>query len=456
MSKKIIGFLLSLVLIVSTALPVSLSAFASDYETELIEAGFPKSYATALASLHSKYPNWKFEPLITGVTLNEAVANERTPHSQQLIQKTSSNIAKNYLCTCSSCYKNGNYVIQEGSTWVSASQSAVEYYMNPENFLTEKYIFQFESNLYNSEYTISGIETIIKNTWMSNSLIKYKNASGKEILYTNSIYPNGVKYSQAIMEAAEHSGLSPYYLASKIVQEVGGKTNSAAGASGTNSTYPGIYNYYNIGATGGALDGLKWASTSSAGYTTNANVNLREKPTTSSSKLVTIPNGTNVNYISTTAVQQDGYKWINISVKVNGKSYTGYVRSDLLNYSESDKYKRPWNNPYTSIYHGAKYIANNFGGTQNTGYLQKFNVNPASSNMYSHEYMANVQAAASEASNSYNAYVSSGLLSTEKTFLIPVFSSGIPAVTGIKTASYGNNGTEITLTWNSQKEADSY
>ena len=81
-------------------------------------------------------------------------------------------------------------------------------------------------------------------------------------------------------------------------------------------------------------------------------------------------------------------------------------------------WKRPWTNPFISIYNGAKYIANNFSKTQNTGYLQKFNVNPASSNMYGHEYMANVQAAASEALNTYNAYSSAGLLSTEKTFLI--------------------------------------
>ena len=121
-----------------------------------------------------------------GVELEEAVANERTPHSQQLIQKTSSNNTRNFYCTCSSCYRNGNYVIQEGRSWVSASESAVEYYMDPLNFLDERYIFQFETTAYSSAQTTAGIETIIKNTWMYNSLITYKDSSGTTRTYTSS------------------------------------------------------------------------------------------------------------------------------------------------------------------------------------------------------------------------------------------------------------------------------
>ena len=442
MFKKIISLLLSAV-IFTGAISIfgAMPASASDFETQLKEAGFPSIYISKLTELHNKYPNWKFEPLITGVDWSKAVAQERTPHSQQLIQETSSNAANGYYCSCSSCYKNGSYVIQEGRSWVSASQSAVEHYMNPTNFLDEKHIFQFEAIDYNENQGKAGIETILKNTWMYNSLIVYKTADGRSVTYTNSLYTSGAKYSDAIYEAAKASGLSAYYLASKIVQEVGGKTNSAIGACGTNSTYPGIYNYYNIGAYTGGLDGLKWAATQSDGYITNARVNLRQGPSTSTTKLVTLPSGTKVNYISLTDKQSDGYRWYNVSVTYNSTSYNGYIREDLLTYTSTDKYKRPWTNPFISIYNGAKYIANNFSKTQNTGYLQKFNVNPASSNMYGHEYMANVQAAASEALNTYNAYNSAGLLSTEKTFLIPVFnnmpgmkqySSDIPKVVNIQ------------------------
>ncbi|MCD7796287.1 MAG: hypothetical protein LUG95_01290 [Clostridiales bacterium] len=51
-------------------------------------------------------------------------------------------------CSCSSCYVNSSYAVQEGSSWVSASETAVKYYMDPRNWLDEKHIFQFESTSY--------------------------------------------------------------------------------------------------------------------------------------------------------------------------------------------------------------------------------------------------------------------------------------------------------------------
>ena len=452
--KKLLSILLAVVCAAgSVSFSAAISAASSSY-AQLISAGFPSSYATKLSALKDKYPNWNFEPMFVGEELDEAVANERSPHSQQLIQKTSSNNSRDFYCTCSSCYKNGNYVIQEGSSWVSASESAVEYYMNPLNFFDEKYIFQFETTSYNSSQTTSGIETIIKNTWMYNSYITYKDSKGVTQTYKSSTYPNGVKYSQAILDAAKSSGTSAYYLASRIVQEVGGTTNSAGGASGTNSTYPGIYNYYNIGANTGYLDGLKWAATTTSGYAVNTDARLRSEPTTSSTHIITVPSSTKVTVLSTTGTQADGYKWYKVNVTVNSKTYSGYIRSDLVDYG--DKYNRPWTNPYVSIVNGAKYIANNFSEDQNTGYLQKFNVNPESSSMHSHEYMANVQAPSSEAGNTYKAYVEAGLLSASKTFVIPVYDNTDPGITGLNVYARGNGGKSLYLEWNAVAGATSY
>ncbi|MCD7723222.1 MAG: Ig-like domain-containing protein, partial [Clostridiales bacterium] len=422
MKKKILSLILAVIAALTFAFEIPATAFvdiaeAADYEATLRAAGFTQSYISALVGLHKKYPEWTFQALVTGIDWEDAVANERSPHSQQLIQITSANTKKSYYCTCSSCYKNGSYVIQEGSSWVSASESAVEYYMNPTNFLDEKYIFQFLSTAYNSDETASGVETILSGTFMESAYIKYKNSSGTSVTYSPK-----TKYSKAIVAAAKNSGLSAYYLAAKIVQEVGGTKNTATGASGTNSTYPGIYNYYNIGASSSAKDGLKWASTSSAGYSTNCTANLRKSASSSSTKLVTLPTGTKLTYKSTTSTQSDGYKWYKVTVTYSGTTYTGYIRSDLVTNSSTDKYNRPWTNPYLSIYNGAVYIATSFSATQYTGYLQKFNVNPDSgSKMYAHEYMANVQAAADEALDTYEAYSSAGLLSSAKTFIIPVF-----------------------------------
>ncbi len=433
--KKIFSIMLALIAAVACIFEIPQMAFldtameaeAADYASTLRKAGFTEDYIEPLTELHKKYPNWTFEALPIGVTLDTAVSKERKTHSQQLIQKTSSNTSKNYYCTCSSCMKDGKYVVQEGSSWYSASKSAVKYYMNPLNFLTEKYIFQFESTAYSSKQNASGVETILSGTWMSDSYIKYKDENGKSVTYSPK-----TKYSAAITAAAKNSGLSAFYLAGRIVQEVGGKTNSATGVSGTNSTYPGIYNYYSIGASTSALDGLKWASTSKVGYYTNCSAVLRKSASSSSEKLATVPSGKKVNYKSTTEKKSDGYKWYKVSVTVSGTKYTGYLRSDLVTNYKTDTYNRPWTDPYLSIYNGAVYIANNFNSTQNTGYLQKFNVNPASSSRYSHEYMANVQAPSSESVSTYNAYKSAGILSSAKTFIIPVYDSEEVLATNIE------------------------
>ncbi len=451
MKKRIISLMLSIILCFSVLSAGSLmTAYASSFEQELANQGFTDVYIAKLTELHNKYPNWKFEALQTGLSLSQAVANERTPHSQQVIQMTRSNASRNFYCKCSSCYKNGNYVIQEGSSWVSASESAVEYYLNPINFLDETYIYQFESTAYNSAQTEAGVETIIKNTWMYNSYIEYYDTNGNYVTYSPK-----TKYSQAIMKAAKDSGLSAYYLASKIVQEVGGAKPTAGGASGKNSSYPGIYNYYNIGANTGATDGLKWASASVSGFSTNTtNVRLRSEPNTSSKILATLPKGTNATYISSTAKQADGYVWYNVKVTYNGSTLTGYIRSDLI----GDSYNRPWTNPYLSIYNGAKWIAKNFTSTQCNGYLQKFNVNPASSNRYEHEYMANVQAAASEAGITYKAYKNANLVSAPKTFIIPIYSGlGEAQIGNIDNVTITNiSGFSATVNWNTATSATGY
>ncbi len=456
MKKKILSILLSIIMVIGIVPSFSITAFAADYATELRSKGFPESYIPDLVQLHNKYPKWKFEALDTGVNWSTAVANERTPHWQQNIQMTSSNASRNFYCKCADCYKYGKYVIREGSTWVAASQSAVEFYLDPRNFLDETYIFQFESTGYNSAHTQAGVESIIANTWMKNANITYKDANG-----SNHTYSTQTKYSKAIMDAAKASGMGAYYLASKIVQEVGGKTNSAGGASGTYSDYPGIYNYYNIGANTGAKDGLRWASAKQSGewVTNTTNVRVRRGPSTSTAEVIRVPDsGTAVTYISTTDIQADGYRWVEIKVSVGGTTYTGYIRRDLLNRN----YNRPWSNPYLSIYNGAFWIADNYI-TQNTGYLQKFNVNPASgSNMYAHEYMANVQAAASEASNTYKGYKNSGELANAKTFYIPVFvnmpgddsvSTSIPKVEGVSSNAFGNS---VDLSWKAVSNVNGY
>lgn len=55
-----------------------------------------------------------------------------------------------------------------------------------------------------------------------------------------------VSYAELILSAAQQSGVSPYVLAAMILQEQGNGNSDSI--SGTNAQYPGIYNYFNIGA----------------------------------------------------------------------------------------------------------------------------------------------------------------------------------------------------------------
>ncbi|MBD5082945.1 MAG: SH3 domain-containing protein, partial [Clostridiales bacterium] len=407
----------SLILAISMAFlscPISAFAATDSFADTLRKQGFPETYISALTVLHNKYPNWNFKALNTNESFTYAVSQERKNHAQQLIEQYSVNDGKGYYCTCSSCYQNGKYIVKEKPNWVSASQSAVEYYMDPRNFLDEKYIFQFQLLDYDESQTQDGVEAILNGTWMYKSNITYKDKNGKTITYSPA-----TKYSDAIMKAAEESGLSAYYLASKIVQEVGAASASnAGGSSGAVKGYEGIYNYYNLNAYSGATDGLKWASLS--GYYTNTEgVNVRKGASTSTDKVVTVPLWTIVEVVDTVK-GNDGYYWYNVSLTLNGKSYTGYIRSDLV---AKDYYNRPWNNPYDSIVNGADYIKDSFGKTQNTGYLQKFNVNPDSSDRHSHEYMVNVSAATTEAYKTYTAFKGTNALSGKTTFLIPVYNN---------------------------------
>jgi len=419
------------------------------FEDNLYGAGFPASYVELLLELHAQYPEWEFVPFKTGLEWEDAVQGEHTPHKKQLIEKS---VDASLKCACSAC----DGVIQESSSWVSASEEAVRYYLDPRNFLTEKYIFQFESTAYSKNHTIAGIEAILDGTWMENSYITYYDALGEAKTYLDE---NGkkVKYSEAIMKAAKDSKMSAYYLASKIVQEVGSsKASYAGGSSGKNSPYNGIYNYYNIGAYTGAADGLKWAN----GYlnTKRSTASLLKEPKSGAEVIATIPqNSSAIYYIA----EENGYYYV--STVISGKSYKGYVLKNSVN--PTTTYGRPWDNPYKSIYYGAQYIYSSFSKYQFTGYLQKFNVNKESGSLYTHEYMANIRAAASESKHTYEAYVDAGIINSAKTFVIPVFNN-MPNADMTRDDIFKASKptvkctfcdtTALTLTWTEVKNAEGY
>ena len=223
----------------------------ADFEAKLSAQGFPDSYKPYLRAIHEKYPNWEFRAVQTGVDWNTLVANEVSKSGQvkNLIYGTSSYPHYNWRSTTIGYnIATDTWSSFDGKTWFAASDELVAYYMDPRTYLYENYIFAFESLSYQQGVqNETGVEAILKGTFMSQT----KPAGDSRT------------YAQIVMEAAAQSGVSPYHIASRIRLEMGSKIGTAC--SGTNSSYPGIYNFYNIGAFdtpngNAAVKGLQWAA----------------------------------------------------------------------------------------------------------------------------------------------------------------------------------------------------
>ena len=203
-----------------------------------------------IKELQIAYPNWSFTILNTGLDWN-AVINAETvsDHSRSLTQNTDP------AWLCSQC---GLTLYDSG--WYGASRQAVEFYMDPRNWLNGKNIFTFEELTYNSNiHNIDGVKAILRGSFMDRNSISYTDTSGNVQTINKS-------YAQIIMEAAVESGVSPYHLASRMRQEQGAGNSPLI--SGTYPGYIGYYNYFNVGATGNGttkiiINGLKYASSDS-------------------------------------------------------------------------------------------------------------------------------------------------------------------------------------------------
>ncbi len=213
---------------------------------------FPESYQKYLRKLKASHPNWIFKPFNTGLEWKDVVAAEFS-NNKSLMAKSANSLFKSNL---KGDYNPSSktYIYKDSSSWVRASQNAVAYFVDPRNWLNAVNVFMFEDLTYQPDlHTQSGVEKILAGTFMGNRQITYYNKKGKR-------KKTKLKYSEVIIQAAKNSGVSPYYLASKIRQEVG--ANGSGSTSGKFSGYKGYYNFYNIGASDSAVpiaNGLSFA-----------------------------------------------------------------------------------------------------------------------------------------------------------------------------------------------------
>lgn len=340
-----------LIALVTFALFFSLSAAADGsadtaYEFDAVIKRFPESYRPYLEELHEKHPQWVFLPFETGLDWYETI--DAQYGDEALVQHS---ITADVLKSHDKDDYNpasGSFVYKDGG-FVQASELAVEYFMDPRNFLTENGIFQFEMLSFNEIFTVEAIESILKGSFMSKSKITYLDSEGKTV-------ETDETYAEVIYRAGYTYDINPCYLASKILNEVGSEGSKSV--SGDHTTYPGIYNFYNIGATDGTnaiTRGLAWANGGADGK-----LKTYSRPWNSPQKSI-----------------------------IGGAEFLA-----------------------------SSYIAVG----QFTGYLQRFNVNPDSYyKVHTHQYMTNLSGAVSQGYTSYNSYVKQGIIDNSFVFSIPVF-----------------------------------
>ncbi len=232
---------------------------AANFVTEKVQSdtpgvvldGVPEIYKDYIKEVANAHPDWKFVFYDTGLEWSSLFSKDAQGFiGRSLIEK---NFPISYRSTEPGAYKwkTDEFIALDAGRWYQANTETIAYYMDPRNFFDEESIFMFELLKYDEKnHNLKGVQSILSHSFMANkTIINNENES--------------VSYAQAYIDAAIMSGVSPYHLAARSLQEVGSAgSDSVSGKSG-------YYNYYNIGATSGSdpvANGLKFAATTDDRY----------------------------------------------------------------------------------------------------------------------------------------------------------------------------------------------
>lgn len=344
--KKIISVSASVLMIAVLLMSVlTVFAFAAEDAFEKQLQQFPESYHPYLRELHKEYPKWNFEAFKTGLDWKTVIDNEHTDYAL-VYNPDAATVFKSREADDYDA-ENDRYYYKDGS-FVAGSRIAVEYFMDPRNFLDVGGIFQFELLNFNSLYSVEMVEAVLDGSFMGNAKITWLDSNGKKKTSKST-------YAEVIYKAGKTHNINPCFLASKILNEVG--SQGSASVSGNHDTYPGLYNFYNIGATDGegAIGrGLLWASGGSDKLTTYS------RPWTTPAKSI-----------------MGGAEFLAEEYIAAGQ-FTGYLQR--FNVNKKSDYE-----------------------------------------LYTHQYMSNLTGALSQGYTTYRSYKTMGILSESITFSIPVF-----------------------------------
>ena len=293
---------------------------------------FPQGYRNGLWLLHNLNPKHQFEPLDTGLIWGD-VLNAQDFESKSLIDNEA--------------WAKPGSPVYDGRTWKAARRDVVSYFLDPRNFLDPVYVFQFEKLTFDESFhQKDGVRTMLKGSFMDT---------------------DEQDYSEFMMRAGREANISPYFLASRILQEMGPSGESML-AHGTLPGYEGYFNFYNIGSypdpeveNGALINGAKYAM------------------------------------------------W----GREPDKKVIDEDEKDLL---------LPWDSAEKSIVGGGKWIAAQYIQIgQDTLYYQKFDVIQNEDGLYQHQYAQNIAMAYAEGRRYYQTYKAMEMLDSAFVFSIPVY-----------------------------------
>ena len=158
------------------------SADDTDFESYMTAQGFPDSYKNSLRGLHAQHPNWVFVGMQTGLDWNEVLKEE----SRVGLNLVDTNSDSSWKSTEAGGFDwaNNYWPGYDGASWVAASPALIAHYLDPRNFLTDPYVFQFEIQTYDpASQTRSGLEQMVKGTFLEGSAVP-KGTSGNGGTYT--------------------------------------------------------------------------------------------------------------------------------------------------------------------------------------------------------------------------------------------------------------------------------
>ncbi|MEA4889822.1 MAG: cadherin-like beta sandwich domain-containing protein [Clostridiaceae bacterium] len=298
---------------------------------------FPETYRSPLWLLHLKQPSYTFAAEQTGLDWQSFIDAE-DEKDRSLVEADSSPAA----------WVEEESPVYDGSSWKAASRGLIAYFADPRNFLDEVNIFQFEHLTYEAGVqNHAGLSVILADSFMDPD-------------------KTDIDYAGLILDAGRNADISPYFLASKIIQEMGRQGQSPL-SSGKLPGYEGVYNFYNIGAT----------------------------PDPS------VENG----------------------AQINGARFALYGRDAAQGEITEDEaaWLLPWNTPERAIRGGAVWIAERYVRIgQDTLYSQKFDL-AEDGGFFIHQYAQNIQMAWAEGRRTRQAYADLKLLDQSFVFRIPVF-----------------------------------